>query len=725
MHAPRQRGAHDEPSTTPHQGAKARTEGSTTQRSDVPKGLNPSSLGGVPGSPPNTRQYVPPPVPSSTVVSRPRPRNHAGDPRQFQIQQIKRRFSPVERFEDAGDSFAFALAPSDPDFPFEMTALECVLFVPSNFAKGGEPSLRVKNKEMGKGYQINVERGFDGLVERMPHASLLALMNALDKNLEAFLMERKADTIKIIPNAPGKKAPQPVKTPSAPTMAPESSRPKMDRPRFGDAQRKAAQERRDQETRQLEARLGRLPMFAKNPDGIKYTIPIDPKHHDELPVPLQAVKAVHLIVPLLYPLEPCAIEILGISPEAAINTEKAFVRRAKEKPEVNLMGHVSFLAQNMHQFATEVIDETPSEQPGFLDEHQEPAEDHGGSEQPRNEQSAESSHIIHIPRPPEWTNTEVIDGSDSDFSESDFDTEDGEDDAATPRPDESTATISGPERGISLNFPGVELHGVELLSLSSLSLTMKCLRCKTTSDISNLHPGNPRSLFCSKCAASMTATFRSELVHANATRAGYLDLDGCTVVDMLPSSFVPTCSQCSISITSPGITAVRGDAAAMAICRECHQKLSFKIPEIKFLQVSASVHRGPILRRKAPKESLGIIAGTPLPQKGRCRHYAKSYRWFRFSCCNKVFPCDRCHDDSDASGYHPNEHANRMICGYCSREQNYRPEDCGICRMVLVGKSGSGFWEGGKGTRDKVKMNRHDPRKYKRRGGGAPVGGGK
>lgn len=58
-----------------------------------------------------------------------------------------------------------------------------------------------------------------------------------------------------------------------------------------------------------------------------------------------------------------------------------------------------------------------------------------------------------------------------------------------------------------------------------------------------------------------------------------------------------------------------------------------------------------------------------------------------------------------------------MICGFCSREQNYRPEDCGICHTVLIGKRGSGFWEGGKGTRDKSRMSRKDPRKYKRRGG--------
>jgi len=38
-----------------------------------------------------------------------------------------------------------------------------------------------------------------------------------------------------------------------------------------------------------------------------------------------------------------------------------------------------------------------------------------------------------------------------------------------------------------------------------------------------------------------------------------------------------------------------------------------------------------------------------------------------------------------------------MICGYCSREQNYRPDDCHFCRSSLIARVGHGFWEGGKG----------------------------
>lgn len=78
-------------------------------------------------------------------------------------------------------------------------------------------------------------------------------------------------------------------------------------------------------------------------------------------------------------------------------------------------------------------------------------------------------------------------------------------------------------------------------------------------------------------------------MHASSIRAGYLDLDGCTVVDLLPrckyidmtcffclylySNFIPTCSECSTSYPAPGVVSVRGESS-MTICRECHRKMS-------------------------------------------------------------------------------------------------------------------------------------------------------
>ena len=62
------------------------------------------------------RRFIQPPVDSSRIVRKPVPE----DPREFQIKQLKRRFSPIEKSENGGTNYAFSMAPSDPDFPFEV-----------------------------------------------------------------------------------------------------------------------------------------------------------------------------------------------------------------------------------------------------------------------------------------------------------------------------------------------------------------------------------------------------------------------------------------------------------------------------------------------------------------------------------------------------------------------------------------------------------------------------
>ena len=81
-------------------------------------------------------------------------------------------------------------------------------------------------------------------------------------------------------------------------------------------------------------------------------------------------------------------------------------------------------------------------------------------------------------------------------------------------------------------------------------------------------------------------------MHANSVRAGYVDLNGCLIVDLLPrsvdviivskhstrpltrhSNFIPTCSGCSNPYPAPGLVSIRGDSS-MAMCRVCHHSLS-------------------------------------------------------------------------------------------------------------------------------------------------------
>ncbi len=703
------------------------------------------------------QQAVTGPVSASKIVPRPIPQAQIEDPRAFQLGQIRRRFHPKETSQNSNQTtlLKFSLAPSDPDFPFEMTVLECLLSVPTAYPKD-RPSLKVGNKDIPRGFAINVEAGFEALVDDRPNATLLELMKALDQNLEAFLSAPKAETVKLVPNkdtrhlsalavrsvdpASALQQSQDGATDSKPVV--EQDIQNIEAPiRVFTAQEIAeAATKRGSETRQLEARMGRLPFFKKSSDGIAYTVQIEPKRRSDLPISLQAVKAVQIFVPLLYPLEPCRVQLEGVESEESKAVSAGFLQRSSQQAGFSLMGYLNYLAQNMHSLAKTPL--KPKQVSIPVAPVQPKTEAQAGTDVKgkavEGQQDPERSHIQYIARPPEWdiVDHEEISGTDSDdvysYDSDDLssDDEDGgvkvEHDGAE-RPRKST---ENQERGTAISFPFMELYGIELFEVAILNITIKCERCREVTEVKGLKDGVTKLESCRKCASPFSIRFRKELIHANAVRAGFLDLEGCIIGDMLPrygllsmffhylltthSTFIPTCSRCSTPYPAPGIVSVQGETTSN-ICRECHQKLTFKIPSTKFLRISTTSRALPSSGPRRKKETLGLTPGTELPKRGRCRHYAKSYRWFRFSCCQKVYACDKCHDEAEE---HPNEWANRMFCGWCSREQNYRPDDCGICHQSMVGRKGiGGFWEGGKGTRDKVKMSRKDKRKFRRIGG--------
>ncbi|CAG8253306.1 unnamed protein product [Penicillium salamii] len=603
---------------------------------------------------------------------------------------------------------------------------------------------------MEAAYQANVARGFDDIVDftyrTNGRGTLLGWLNSLDKKLEPLLTTlERGPTLKFFANhgdaaatKESSQVPEKVKdvpsvskpTPAAAVAATPSrkSQPRVVAPKHTAEAKAAAEKRRAVETKQLEARLGRLPMFQKVPDGKAYVIPIQPTKKDRLPRAIQALKTVRLNVPQLYPLENSSIKLLGIEGNEAKATELGFTQWVEQTSQLSLVSQINYLASNIHKFA-----ETPlpapedSVDPAPLAEESEEIEDADAYDQASEEPTHDDEdrpHLHVVPRPPEWSVPDPNGGEgtseESSYDEDEFSDEEDEEGGA---PVPAAVDNNAPGRGVALSFPYMELYGIELLELTTINVTVKCDRCKVPVDIKNVpqitdEKGQmAKQESCKKCANNMSVAFRRQLMHSHANRAGYLDLDGCTIGDMLLSDFIPTCSECSTAHPAPGVPAVRGESA-MAICRQCHRKMVFKIPEVKFLLVgSAAISaRGALPLKRKPQEVLGIVAGQELPRRGRCQHYAKSQRWF--SCCSKVFPCDKCHD---AETDHPNEHANRMICGYCSREQIYRPENCGICKAILIGKAGSGFWEGGKGTRNRALMSRKDPRKFKRVGGNAPT----
>ncbi|KAF3801579.1 hypothetical protein GCG54_00014795 [Colletotrichum gloeosporioides] len=669
-----------------------------------------------------THQQAVPRPRNDRVVPKPVPAAQSKDPRGYQLGQLRKRFSPRESTVDGGaaTSLVFKLKPSDPDFPFELEHLECDLRVPEDYPEAA-PVLHVRNSDIPRGFGVNVERGWDRLVRERQGASLLALTYALDKNLEVFLSEQKADTVKLVSfkdtkdtrhleaaAAGGASSPAPAA--QAPSPKPAPVRRYEPEEYFTQEEMAAAKARRAQETRQLETRMGRLSLYRRSPDGIVYTLPLEPRRRGELPGGLQSVKTVHLIVPLLYPLQPLRIQINECESNDAEPLEELFVRKAAEQKQMTLTSHLNYLAQNMHVLAKQAL---APPKPAKTEPAVAPEKD-AKAKAPEAAADEDRSHVKVIPRPPEWDRRarHGADADDDDTSDS-YDSDSSNNGGANL--DAEAPTLSSgltPERGTSISFPDIELHSIELFQVSILNLSVKCTRCKTANEITGLRHEAPQTSSCRKCAAGFAAQFRHQLVHANSTRAGFVDLTGCTVVDMLPSTFVPVCAKCSTQ--SQGLVSVRGDATTN-VCRTCHGKFTFKIPTVKFLAISASTLAAPSAGPVKKAEKLGLHAGTPLPERGACAHYRKSYRWFRFSCCNRVHPCDRCHDDAEG---HVNEWASRMVCGWCSREQRYSPDACGFCGRSVIGRKGRGFWEGGKGTRDRTLMSRKDPRKHKRVGGG-------
>ncbi|OAL21654.1 hypothetical protein AYO22_07831 [Fonsecaea multimorphosa] len=666
------------------------------------------------------------------------------DPREFELGQVIKRFSPVRRDTSDGTTLSFALAPSDPDFPFELErGLRCTLTVPTTYPQNGKPTIRVTNAEMARGFQINVEKGFDSLAESSPNKTLLALLNELDKKLEKFLTSEKAQTIKIIANAE--------KIPKVPDSVPEVVRPPPSPPTFvaprpptwTTEQRSGALAKREADVRQLEARMGRIPHFSKTPDGTIFNIPIQIVKSDRLPLNLQPLKEVTLIIPRLYNLEPCTVLLKGVSGPEAENVQLAFERHVRNKLDMTLMAHVNYLTQNIHSMASEVAESGAQIASSNASGPPEPPVDETQTVASRGEDPAEPKelilnqdkpHVKFIPRPPEWDRWDSEDESNSSYDSGEYsDSEDEEQDdegdteqGGAALPFSSTST----EKGIHISLPNLELHNIELLTLSSLSISVKCLRCKSPLDISKIKSSgggdaagastssSVRTETCSKCTTPFTVSFTPNALHANTVRAGTIEVTGCTVADLLPSVFQPTCASCSTTFpVAPGMISVRGDTP-IQVCRACHGKMTFTIHEVKFLRASSAFGTLIPPRRRPRKENLGISAGTPLPHNGTCAHYRHSYRWFRFSCCNRVHPCDRCHDAAES---HVNDHADRMVCGWCSREQRFRADDCALCGRSVIRRrrtAGSGgFWEGGKGTREKGLMSRKEKRKYKRPGG--------
>jgi hypothetical protein len=458
------------------------------------------------------RQYEPR-VDRSKVVSRPVTKTEQEDPRVFQMGQLRRRFAPTEESLRDATLAKFKLAPSDPDFPFDLPFLDCSLTIPLSYPEA-KPSLRITNSEMPRGFQLNVERGFDQIIQESPNATLLGVFNRLDRQLETLLSGEKADTVKIVRNT-ARAEPQTQPAPPAQTSKTQQTAPTRSvevAPSYTTKQKLQAEKKRQSDIRQLVARLGRLPGFVRSSDDISFTIPFEPTKKTMLPEALKNQKSIRLVVPQLYNLHLPRIEVNGNHDPAARVLEQSFQERVKSEVGLNLLAHINFLTQNAHHMSTA---REPADVPGAKELPE---------EAPKTEivvpilaqppgatgiQDSDKTHIHVIPRPPEWNIGDTPDDWSSDDSYS-YDSGDDTEEEGVGQPEQPPANTSGlAERGIMLSFPNLELYGCELLELVSLSITVKCERCKDLLDVQRLRNNTKgdvtgmRDEICKKCANTL------------------------------------------------------------------------------------------------------------------------------------------------------------------------------------------------------------------------------
>lgn len=286
--------------------------------------------------------------------------------------------------------------------------------------------------------------------------------------------------------------------------------------------------------------------------------------------------------------------------------------------------------------------------------------------------------------------------------------------AVTAMPAEYQTVLARSER---LRLIELNLVKISVFNIVSFDAQLVCTRCESPFDVTIVQ-GEKKIVeigrSCENCHMAQRLQFQPQIAFRDSSTIGNLSLENCLYRDFIRGEFYVTCEDCD---TQCKLRDVQSGSLKSGNCRGCFAKLTLGFNTVDFgseaaaLQDSVSTIRKPPPRVIRPRQpaARGLKVGTPLPENGACKHYKKSFRWFRFPCCGKLFPCDSCHDENSD---HPYEQVHMIVCGHCSTPQPVSNKKCRNCDKGYSGSTSS-YWEGGKGCRDATKLNRRDSKKYR------------
>ena len=282
--------------------------------------------------------------------------------------------------------------------------------------------------------------------------------------------------------------------------------------------------------------------------------------------------------------------------------------------------------------------------------------------------------------------------------------------APTPQEPAFKIELEPLPNGTQIKLAGLFIYAIDTFHLKELNLQIACTKCPYQADLTLTLTDSSCRKWCPRCSQLHSIEMHPVLVHEANDVLACIDVTNCAIIDVLPSSMLGICSTCQKEKVFEDCVAGKRKEVG---CFHCHAKL---VIEVKAYEIVGNVERdiatGSDKKIRDRRRDEGIIEGQPLPKTGTCRHYAKSYRWFRFQCCGKAFACDICHDGSDCPKAGEGIFASRMICGYCSKEQTSSVKVCS-CGNTLTAGARSSHWEGGKGCRDSRLMAATEKKKHR------------
>jgi len=281
----------------------------------------------------------------------------------------------------------------------------------------------------------------------------------------------------------------------------------------------------------------------------------------------------------------------------------------------------------------------------------------------------------------------------------------------------------------------LQMDGIDAMSLNNVSLEVLCAFCHKT-HVVTLDSLDARwtsvKTACDTCHGDLAVSIQPRIIHASCNTIGVVATSGCKPLDFLPScSFEVQCDCTETRLMRKQFHQGRWNEEQ---CRACHVKNAFIFERCVFQEMRGAASGGGAAggrsstrggkeqgsgRSSVPKQyevDAPLNAGQPLPQTGTCSHYRHSHRWLRFPCCGRRFPCDLCHEQHTDG--HEMKWAKSMVCGFCSLEQRVDSKCAGCGKKLSTSASNPNgrrtcFWEGGDGQRDKKRLSRKDPHKYR------------